>query len=105
LCRTRQVNGLSPIDDLLAQGLEYHRAGDIARAEEFYRQALALDSSSAEGWVRLGTACLGLRHVEEAVKCLQQGIALQPDHFDAYNNLGVALDRLGQEDEALACYQ
>jgi predicted O-linked N-acetylglucosamine transferase (SPINDLY family) len=44
-------------------------------------------------------------NLEQAVICFQEAIALQPDYVGAYNQLGNALQGLGESEQAIACYQ
>jgi tetratricopeptide (TPR) repeat protein len=45
------------------------------------------------------------QNLELAIACFREAITLQPDYAAAYNQLGNALQGLGQSDEAIACYQ
>jgi tetratricopeptide (TPR) repeat protein len=44
-------------------------------------------------------------NLEQAVICFQEAIALQPDYVGAYNQLGNALQGLGESEQAIAAYQ
>jgi uncharacterized protein (TIGR03032 family) len=44
-------------------------------------------------------------NLEQAVICFQEAIALQPDYVGAYNQLGNALQGLGESEQEIACYQ
>ncbi|MDI6642086.1 MAG: tetratricopeptide repeat protein, partial [Elusimicrobiota bacterium] len=41
---------------------------------------------------------------EEAIKCYDKAIEINPKHYKFYCNKGVALDELGKYEEAIACY-
>ena len=43
--------------------------------------------------------------LDEAVACYRRALQLQPDHAEAHNNLGNALQDQGKLDEAVACYR
>ncbi|MBW2173552.1 MAG: tetratricopeptide repeat protein, partial [Deltaproteobacteria bacterium] len=43
-----------------------------------------------------------LRDYDEAIKSFRQAVKLDPDNFDHYNNLGLALYQAGRNDEAAA---
>ena len=42
---------------------------------------------------------------DEAVTWLQQVLAAEPEHAEAYNSLGYCYSRLGQPAQAVACYR
>jgi len=95
----------SQIAELKSRGDKYFRDGELARAEEYYRQALAANPEFAEAWNSLGNAlCLQGRHAE-ATACYQKAIALKPDYAGAYNNLGNLLHSQGRLADAIACYE
>jgi len=65
-------------------------------------------SSGAEQDTPEAKDCIGALHagkLEEAVRCFRDYLARHPDDATAYNNLGVALQRLGRPTDALACYE
>jgi len=82
-----------------------HRAGQLQRAEELYREILRTDRADAELYYLLGAACQALGKHHEAVDSLRQAVRLKPDHFAAHNHLGVALAQQGRVDEAIASFQ
>ncbi len=41
---------------------------------------------------------------EEAIKCYNKSIELDPNHSGAYNNKGSALGILGRNEEAIKCF-
>jgi protein O-GlcNAc transferase len=43
--------------------------------------------------------------LDEASKCFQQALQLQPDNADAYNNMGIVLDLQHKHDEAIRHYR
>jgi Flp pilus assembly protein TadD len=52
-----------------------------------------------------GTLELMRQNNEQAIPHLQRAIQLKPGYSEAYNNLGVALARLGRLEEALAAHR
>lgn len=81
---------------------------NLARAEELYREALAIDSSYAAGWAGLANNHIRQGRVEEQVsdalsrarKAAERAVAIDPDHARAHATLGF-LDRL-EGDPAIA---
>jgi tetratricopeptide (TPR) repeat protein len=49
----------------------------------------------------LGEVLLELRRLPEAEACFRRALALDPESFEAMNNLGVALQRQGRDQEAM----
>ena len=41
---------------------------------------------------------------EEAIKCYDEVLNIDPKDIDALNNKGIALGKLGKLDEAIKCY-
>lgn len=91
---------MSVVAQTLRAGLQHHRAGDLPRAEQAYRQALQIDPQSANAWCLLGAVCLALGRTSEAVDDFQHALRLQPEYVEACCNLGVALTELGRLSEA-----
>jgi tetratricopeptide (TPR) repeat protein len=59
----------------------------------------------SEVYLHKGNVLLELRQFSTALECFDQVIALQPDHFFAYNNRGNALKELNRLDEAYCSYE
>jgi Flp pilus assembly protein TadD len=91
---------MSGIAQTLRAGLQLHRSGELARAEQVYRQALAAEPENANAWCLLGAVCLALGRTTEAVENFQRAVRLQPGYVEAHSNLGVALTELGRLTEA-----
>jgi protein O-GlcNAc transferase len=95
----------SVLTELLAAGIEHHRAGRLAEAEACYRRVLAAQPSHFEAYSNLGAALRGQGKVDEAVAAYRQAIGIRPDYFRAHFNLGNALKDEGVLDEAVAAYR
>lgn len=97
---TGQSNA-SPLD----AARQAHQAGDVERAVQLYRQALAADPNRAQSWYLLGAACQTLGRLDEAATALQQALAINPRHAESRNHLGVVLGQQGRLDDALASFR
>jgi tetratricopeptide (TPR) repeat protein len=76
------------------------------QAEEWYRQAAALDPSYAVAFARVGDACRVQGKYQEAVEAYQQALALKPDLATAHYHLGIlAEDQFQDGDQAIEHYQ
>jgi protein O-GlcNAc transferase len=103
---TRSCDPISSVvTELLAAGIEHHRAGRLAEAEACYRRVLAAQPSHFEAYSNLGAALRGQGKVDEAVAAYRQAIGIRPDYFRAHFNLGNALKDEGELDEAVAAYR
>ena len=78
-----------------------HRLERHAEAEEVYRQLLKLQPD-AGFWRDLGIACQGLQRFDDAVRCYQHALAIDPDSAEACYRLGIALLNLEKYPEAEA---
>jgi len=87
------------------RGRERQQAGDFARAEQAYRQFLAVDPSNAEVWYLLGQVGQSQGKLDEALASFQQAVAIRPDFAPAYNSLGIAHVGRRRLDEAAACFE
>jgi tetratricopeptide (TPR) repeat protein len=96
---------MSTADGLFALAFRHHQAGDLARAEQLYRQALQADPAYADAWCFLGAACHGQGKLAEAEAHYRRAAQLAPDHPGAANGLGALLTRQGRLEEAAACFQ
>ena len=68
--------------------------------EQLLDEQLLDDATLAEVWFSLGTACLGVEQLDEAVEALQRADQLLPGQLRIRLNLGAALRECGQLDEA-----
>jgi tetratricopeptide (TPR) repeat protein len=81
-------------------GTIYYQTRDYARAEGYFRQALAQDPEAFAPLVNLGGALVSLRRYEEAVQINLRAVAAQPQDALANSQLGVAYMLLGKNKEA-----
>ena len=63
------------------------------------------DSNDAWGWRNKGSALYFLGKYEEAIKCYNQSIKIDPSNPVVWNNKGLALYHLGKYDEAITSYE
>jgi tetratricopeptide (TPR) repeat protein len=108
-------------DALISLGPLYTRKGDLAKAEQAYRDALAvirgpagqgLDEKTAAEWreneevasAQLANLLAETGKAEEAAAIYRELLERQPDNLQAKNNLAVVLSRAGNQDEASKIY-
>ena len=93
------------IQQALELALQHHTRGDLATAENIYRQILAIDPNNVDGWNNLGVALQQSRRWREAEYAFRRALALHPNFANALGNLGESLRtqrRLGEAIEVLA---
>jgi tetratricopeptide (TPR) repeat protein len=93
---------ISATRDLLATGLEHHKAGQLDEAERLYRQILSADARHADCLHLLGVLARQRGHLERAVEMFNKAIAIKPDYPEALYNLGLAYQDQGQLAEGRA---
>ncbi|XP_014292840.3 tetratricopeptide repeat protein 27 [Halyomorpha halys] len=72
---------------------------------EHFKQSLAINSLQIAIWFRLGYATLMERRWEESATAYRRYCALEPDSFEAWNNLAKAYILLGQKHRAYNALQ
>jgi predicted O-linked N-acetylglucosamine transferase (SPINDLY family) len=72
----------------------------MQEAEQYFRQALALNPSYVEAHNNLGNVLIDLKCLDDAEQCFLQAAALDPERPETYNNLGNLLRGLKRLPEA-----
>ncbi|WP_337882981.1 tetratricopeptide repeat-containing glycosyltransferase family protein [Chromobacterium haemolyticum] len=80
------------------------RQGDSARALDDYLAAAALNPQSVNIKCNLAVLLKELGELELAEALLREALAAEPEHADAWSNLGVVLQHRLQYQEAIACH-
>jgi len=88
-------------DELLAAGLEHHRAGRLEAAAAAYGAVLAENPDDAEGLNLFGVLAAQQRDFAKAVTLLSRAVQLAPNVAMHRSNLGAALRDFGRPQEAL----
>ncbi len=90
-----------------SRGLTLKRLGFTEEAESAYRQAIALDPTSASGWNSLGNLLRrDLGRYTEAEAAYRQAITLDPKSGNLWLRLGILLqEHLDRYEEAEAAYR
>jgi predicted O-linked N-acetylglucosamine transferase (SPINDLY family) len=89
---------------MVAEGMEYHRAGLLAEAEARYRQAIAHEPAHAEALHVLGLLAFQVGQYDLAVELIGRAIKSADDRPLYYQNIGVAFQALGRVDLAIQSY-
>jgi Tfp pilus assembly protein PilF len=91
--------------EAIAIGWKLIKSGQLAQAEQVFRQVVAADPRVAQAWFLLGSAAQLQGKVAEAVNGYERVLALEPNHAEALNNLGFALQTQGKTERALECLE
>jgi predicted O-linked N-acetylglucosamine transferase (SPINDLY family) len=91
--------------DPFQTALGLHQAGNLAQAEQIYRQILQANPRHADALHQLGVVAHQVGRQQAAIQAISQAIALQPGAAIYHNNLGEAYRVLGRIDEARTCYE
>lgn len=97
-------NSPSPeITALLNTAIAQHQAGQLAQAEQIYRQILQQQPQNVDAIALLGVIACQHHRLEDGIALYRQALALRPDHRQARENLNLALFKHGREliDEAI----
>jgi protein O-GlcNAc transferase len=90
---------------LFAKGIQSHRSGDWAGAEQAYRRILRKTPKHLDANYMLGTLYAEQGHFAAALPHLQYAAELDPRSPYIHNNLGNVHLLLGQLDEAASCFR
>ncbi|HSH72873.1 MAG TPA: tetratricopeptide repeat protein [Methylophilaceae bacterium] len=99
------MNTSQNINQLQQTALNLHRNGQLAQAEAYYRQILAVQAKNTDILHLLGVLCHQTERHEEAIRLIESAVALEPRNADYLNNLGLALRGSGQVERAITIYQ
>jgi len=86
-------------------GLIRRRRGDCEGALELIGAALHLNGISADMHNNCAATLIDLQRFDEALVRIEQALALDPNHVDAWINRGHVLLELHREEECLAAYR
>jgi predicted O-linked N-acetylglucosamine transferase (SPINDLY family) len=85
--------------------IQKHVAGDIAGAEDGYREIISQGPEHPVACANLAVICISTSRKDEGIALLRRAIAAKPDYVDAHYNLGATLLRTGQLAEATESLQ
>lgn len=102
MTQTITVNGVAyALETVFEAGKQHHQAGNLAQAEAFYRQILAVAPDHADSLHLMGLLASDVGRPDIAVDYIGRAVTLNPAAANYRNNLGNALRALGRQDEAL----
>lgn len=103
-----RLSGRSGAEALIGEaGLEF-RAGNYAKAEELYTQALKLAPRDQRAKFFLGRCLEESSRLEEAYALYAESLRLEPaglTHADIHLQMGIAAEKLGRHSDAIAHFE
>lgn len=96
---------LEQVEGMLSAARQCYKANLPAGAEDWCRQALALDPGNSEAYNLLGMAAASLGRKGSAMELIGTALSMSPEN-PIYNcNMGIILAQMGQVAEARACFE
>ena len=105
ILRRFEQTGSPAMDLLLRRGSEAAEEGDYDIAIEHLTALIDHAPDFAEGYHSRASAYFSIGLVGPALDDLRQTLVLNPRHFEAMFGVGIMLEELGRDDEAIAAYQ
>ncbi|WP_306602701.1 tetratricopeptide repeat protein [Azonexus sp.] len=90
-----------PIQQLIQQAMQQHRAGKLDMAVKLYQAALQLNQDHPDALHGLGMVMREKKESNSAMALVQQAIVLEPERADFYNDLGMIFQDRGELEKAI----
>ncbi len=87
-------------DTYFQQGNAAFDQGNLAEAEQAFRQALAIDGANAAYWTNLGVTYYSLGQLDDAEQAFISGLVAAPDDAELHYLLGATYLQLERLDDA-----
>lgn len=79
--------------------------GNVALANEYWRQSINLNPGNPQPYFNLGLLCANLKRHDEAIPYFRKAITLDPRQAQPHISLGVSLAHMQNSQEAEQCYR
>ena len=96
---------MATVDEALQAAVARHQAGQLAEAEQIYRQILAWPRTMPMLDICWESFCISRDEVNQGIEYIRQAIALNPGCEGYHLNLGGVYLDSGQVDEAIRCFR
>jgi tetratricopeptide (TPR) repeat protein len=96
---------MASVAEAVARGWQCYHAGNLAQAEQIFREVLRIDPNNATVLYFCGVACQVQGKLELATASYEQALRVRPDYAEVHNNLGIVYATQMRWEEALACYR
>lgn len=98
-------SGSPTVDVLMERAMLAISAQELETAHELLDRVILIKPDFPEAWHRRAGLFLAEENFPEAFRDLNEALRLEPRHFGAWIGMGVMLETLGGEKEALASYR
>ena len=92
------------LQGMMEEGFRRYQGGQLAEAEQFFRQVLAVDPRHADALHLLGIIAYQVGQNERAIEIIGKAIEIKPTVAAYHSNQGSALQELGRLDQAVAAF-
>jgi len=93
------------IQQAIDKGLQYHKVGDLPKAEGIYQQILKSEPNQTDALHLLGVIAHQVGNDGIALDLITKALVINPDNAEAHSNLGLVLKGLGNLDDAVISYR
>lgn len=97
-CESRKTENKNMAEDLLRKleiGFEAQRSGNLAKAEQLYRQVLAKDERNRHALNLMGMLYVNSGRPQEAIEYISQALEIDDGDAQAHANIGLAYKDVG----------
>jgi len=98
-------SGSPTVDMIMERAVDAQTVGEFDTARALYDRAVMLEPDYAEAWSRRASLFLNDENFPEALRDLNEALRLEPRHFGAWAGLGIMMETMGAEQEALEAYR
>jgi len=93
------------VEVIMKRALEAQGAGNLDKALELYDRAIQIAPDYAEAYNRRATVFLSQDKLDQALLDLNETLRLEPRQFGAWMGLGIVMEGLGAEKEAIRAFE
>ena len=90
---------------LLVAGRTYAAAGDLAKSEAVFRQAIDIDASTMDAYHGLGQILVRQKKLDEAIKAYSERVAERPNDIGAHTMVGMIQIVQGKRQDARQTFE
>lgn len=84
---------------------QQYAVGDLSKALKSVDESLSYNGSVPKAHTLRGRILIELGQIEPAIESLQSAVAIDPNHVEGHYYLGIAMERISDDEGALAAYE